>query len=145
MHCSRKPGVASFALGVALAVDVPGDPSFAADPSAALPATDLVGVGSDTAQDVMAQLGSTLATTGYGPNYNATTPANRLWGFYATGSVTIVPQTGCAAITRPSGSSAGIAAPRTTRPRTRTASTTRDRPAPRTLRPTPTSPRSVRP
>jgi hypothetical protein len=71
MQCSRKRGVASFAL----AVDVPGGPSFATDPSAALPATDLVGVGSDTAQDVMAQLGSTLATSGYGPNYNATTPA----------------------------------------------------------------------
>ncbi|MCW2610848.1 MAG: hypothetical protein JWM15_2094 [Cryptosporangiaceae bacterium] len=36
----------------------------------------------------MTQVGSTLATSGYGPHYNATTPANRLWGFDATGSVT---------------------------------------------------------
>ena len=48
--------------------DVPGSPSLATHPSAALPATDLVGVGSDTAQDVMTQAGSTLATFGYGPN-----------------------------------------------------------------------------
>ncbi|HEV7824949.1 MAG TPA: substrate-binding domain-containing protein [Mycobacteriales bacterium] len=110
MCYSKRSVIASAALGFVLAATVAGAPAFATDPAAAPAAKDLVGVGSDTAQDVMGLEGSTLAKSGFGPRYNATKPASRLWGYDVTGSASITPKKGCAAIARPNGSGAGIAA-----------------------------------
>jgi ABC-type phosphate transport system substrate-binding protein len=85
-------------------------PAFATDPSPTPPRASIVGVGSDSAQDVMEKVGTTAARSGYSRNYNATTATFKLWGYDATGSATIVTKTGCAAITRPNGSGSGIAA-----------------------------------
>jgi PBP superfamily domain len=75
----------------------------AADPPFVPDSSDLVGVGSDTTQDVLNALAA-------GYNSRTPTPANRLASWDATGSPTIVPAQGCAPIARPDGSSAGIAA-----------------------------------
>lgn len=74
-------------------------PAFA-DPDAALKKTDIAGVGSDTTQYVT----DALATS-----YNASHTV-KLGSWDAVGSATIVTKTGCAAITRPNGGSAGVAA-----------------------------------
>jgi ABC-type phosphate transport system substrate-binding protein len=100
----------SAALGFALAAALGGAPAYATDPSATPAARDVVGVGSDTAQDVMELKSTTLAKSGYSAGYNATKPANLLWGFDASGSAKITPKKGCAAIARPNGSGAGITA-----------------------------------
>jgi ABC-type phosphate transport system substrate-binding protein len=73
----------------------------AADPPSTPAHTDIVGVGSDTTEDVMNQ---------FSTDYDATAPANNLYSWDATGSPTITPKAGCSSITRPFGSSAGISA-----------------------------------
>jgi ABC-type phosphate transport system substrate-binding protein len=97
---------AGIGVGTALA-----DPPSGVTPAA----TDIVGVGSDTTTPV-------FAGTNVPPNppaasgvlqsdYNATNPTNKLYSWNAVGSPTsIVTKAGCAAITRPNGSSAGITA-----------------------------------
>jgi hypothetical protein len=97
---TRKAAV-SVALAatavLALAGPAVADPSFTPDSS------DLVDVGSDTTQDVL-----TALAVGY--NARTPAPADRLASWNATGSPTIVPARGCAAIPRPDGSGAGITA-----------------------------------
>ncbi len=70
-------------------------------PSGTTPArTDIVGVGSDTTEKVL---------NAYSALYNkAHSP--KLYSFDATGPSRITPAAGCAAITRPNGSGAGLAA-----------------------------------
>jgi ABC-type phosphate transport system substrate-binding protein len=110
MWLSKRSVVAGTALVLGLATVLTGGPAYATDPPSTPARADLVGVGSDTAQDVMGLKGSTLAKSGYSANYNATRPASKLWGFDATGSANITPKAGCAAIPRPNGSGAGISA-----------------------------------
>jgi len=70
-------------------------------------ASNIVGVGSDTTQNVFDQ---------FSHDYNATHTANKLYSWDATNPATgaihdnIVDKTGCAAIPRPNGSSEGITA-----------------------------------
>jgi len=98
----RTARAAAAALGItAVLALIPG--TATADPAFVPDATDLVGTGSDTTQDMMNALAS-------GYNRRTPAPASRLASFDASGSATIVPQSGCAAIARPNGSSAGIAA-----------------------------------
>lgn len=88
---------AAGVLAAALAGTALADP-----PSGVTPAkTDIVGAGSDTTQLVLDQL-----TT----DYNSSHAAPKAYSFDAVGSTTITPKAGCAAITRPNGSGAGIAA-----------------------------------
>jgi ABC-type phosphate transport system substrate-binding protein len=98
-------GSAAAATMVALAAG----PALADPPSGVTPkATDVVGVGSDTIQNVMDQLShdynASHATGARLYSWDATNPA--------TGAVNdpIVTKAGCASILRPNGSSAGIAA-----------------------------------
>lgn len=103
MRLRLRTGIATFAaLGVTAVLAVIPGPA-AADPPFVPDSTDLVGVGSDTTQDVLNALAA-------GYNRRSPAPANRLASFDASGSPTIVPQAGCGAINRPNGSSAGIAA-----------------------------------
>lgn len=97
---------AGIGVGTALA-----DPPSGTTPAA----TDIVGVGSDTTTPLFAGTNvppAPPATSGsLQPDFNATNPANKLWSWNATGTPTsITPKAGCAAITRPNGSSAGITA-----------------------------------
>ncbi len=102
--------VGGMAACLALLGGVVSPPAYATDPTPRPPKASIVGVGSDTAQDVMEKVGTTLARSGYSRNYNTTTTTFKLWGYDAVGSATIVTKTGCAAITRPNGSGAGITA-----------------------------------
>ncbi|MBW4716895.1 substrate-binding domain-containing protein [Saccharothrix obliqua] len=74
-----------------------------ADPSVTPAAGDLVGVGSDTTQDVAQKLGDLY-------NAKTPTPAAKVYSWHATGGGTITPKAGAPTITRPNGSSAGISA-----------------------------------
>jgi hypothetical protein len=74
-----------------------------ADPSVTPAANDIVGVGSDTTQIVLNDL-----STAY--NASSPTPTDSLYSWDATGSSSITTKAGCTPITRPNGSSAGIAA-----------------------------------
>lgn len=94
---------AALTLAVSALVAAGAGTAFADPPSGTVPAkTDVVGVGSDTTQFVLNALSS-----GYNTNHGA---GKRLYSFDATGSTKIVTKTGCASITRPDGSSAGISA-----------------------------------
>ncbi len=73
-----------------------------ADPAFTPDANDIVGVGSDTTEFVMQKLAVAFNTAKIGGT-------RRMASFNATGSATIVPRAGAPAITRPNGSSAGIA------------------------------------
>jgi ABC-type phosphate transport system substrate-binding protein len=74
-----------------------------ADPGVVPASNDIVGVGSDTTQDVL---------NGLSGAYNATTPtpANKLYSWDATGSSPITTKAGATPIVRPNGSGAGITA-----------------------------------
>jgi ABC-type phosphate transport system substrate-binding protein len=85
----------------AVALCIPAVSPAQADPNFTPDANDIVGVGSDTTQFVMQQVANSF-------NANAVGGTRRMASFYATGSATIVPRKGHAAITRPNGSSAGI-------------------------------------
>ena len=93
----------SIACGMTGALIAAALGSAAADPPAGVtPAhTDIVGVGSDTTQVLLDNLSV---------DYNATSPARKLYSFDAVGSSPIIPKTGCSAISRPDGANAGIAA-----------------------------------
>jgi len=87
---------------VAAVLGILAGPAVADPPVGIVPAhTSIVGVGSDTTQAVLNQISL---------DYDRTTATRKLYSFDATGSATIVTKTGCAAITRPNGSSAGITA-----------------------------------
>lgn len=86
-------GTVALGLGPALA-----DPPAGVTPAA----TDIVSVGSDTIQAVEDKLSI---------DYNSTNPTNPFYSYDATpAGSTITPKAGCATITRPNGSGAGIAA-----------------------------------
>jgi ABC-type phosphate transport system substrate-binding protein len=97
-------GVATAAAAVTMAVaPAMADPN----PGTVPKPNNIVGVGSDTIQNVMDQ---------FSHDYNATHTANKLYSWDATNPKTgavgdsIVTKSGCAAIPRPDGSSAGITA-----------------------------------
>jgi ABC-type phosphate transport system substrate-binding protein len=85
-----------------------------ADPYATPAVTDIVGVGSDTTTPIFdGGAGVNAKDPGtFVTDYNTqtTVPANLLWSYDAVGSANITPKPGCASITRPNGSSAGITA-----------------------------------
>lgn len=90
------------ALVVTSAAVVTTSSALADPPKGVVPAPSaIVGVGSDTTEQVMQVLST---------KYNATKPANKLYSFNATGTAKIRPKRGGAVIPRPDGSSAGIAA-----------------------------------
>ena len=113
MRQNFRPVLATI-VGLAAAATLlgaaPASAGVATDPPSIPPRSQIVGVGSDTTQDVMGLDGGTLAQSGFTLNYNATNPKAKLWGWDAFGSATITPAQGCDPITRPSGSSAGVAA-----------------------------------
>jgi ABC-type phosphate transport system substrate-binding protein len=76
-------------------------PAAHADPSFTPDSDDIVGVGSDTTEFVMNKLAA-------GFNARAIGGTQQMASFNATGTATIVPRNGAAAIPRPNGSSAGI-------------------------------------
>jgi ABC-type phosphate transport system substrate-binding protein len=86
----------------ALVLTIPTVMAAQADPGFTPDANDVVGVGSDTTEFVMQSLAGAFNTDSVGGT-------QRMASFNATGSATIVPRSGAAAITRPNGSSAGIA------------------------------------
>jgi ABC-type phosphate transport system substrate-binding protein len=109
----RRAVLATASLTTAFAMLSAGHASAAlqTDPPMTPAKKDIVGVGSDTTQDVIGRSGSTLAKSGFVDNYNDTDPKNKLWSFDAfPAGDQIVTKQGCEPITRPSGSSAGIAA-----------------------------------
>ncbi|KAA2255653.1 hypothetical protein F0L68_28065 [Solihabitans fulvus] len=91
---------AVLVAGAATLVAILGG-TAAADPSFTPASNDIVGVGSDTTEFVV----NKLAT-----DYNATAPADKLASWDATGTSPITTKSGASAITRPNGSSSGIAA-----------------------------------
>lgn len=94
---------AAFTLAATALVAAGAGTASADPPRGVVPArTDIVGVGSDTTEFVVNALAGT-----YNPHHAA---GGRLYSFDATGSAKIVTKKGCASITRPDGSSAGIAA-----------------------------------
>lgn len=101
----RSLSRAVLGLGIAAgAVVLAAGPALADPPSGITPApTDIVSVGSDTIQAVEDQ---------FSLDYNAQSPApaSSFYSFDATGTSTITTKSGCAAITRPNGSGAGISA-----------------------------------
>lgn len=100
-------GLAAAAMVASLGVS----PAAATDPPVVPRVTDVVGVGSDTTEDVIGKVGPTLATSGFYPNFNATAGTSyKMYAFDALGPSPIVTTQGCAPITRPNGSSAGVAA-----------------------------------
>lgn len=101
MRSRTRLAVAVVAGSAALASVVGAGTAFA-DPSFTPSKTDIAGVGSNTTQGVM---------NAYATAYNATKPASRLASWDATPQPSnIVTKSGCAAIPRPNGSSAGITA-----------------------------------
>jgi ABC-type phosphate transport system substrate-binding protein len=91
---------AIVALGAAALSIALGAGSAQADPGFTPTGTDMVGVGSDTTEFVIQDLADLWNTTH--------TPRVASW--HATGASPITPKSGCASITRPNGSSAGITA-----------------------------------
>lgn len=111
MHASVRWAVSVAAVAVAMVATLGINSASATDPTVTPRVQDIVGVGSDTTQDVVGKVGPTLATSGYAPNVNAISPPSvKVYSFDAFGSPTITPAQGCAEITRPTGSSAGITA-----------------------------------
>ncbi len=95
-----RHGAASLLAGTAavtslLAATLPAAEPAAAEPAGTPPATDIVAVGSDTIQGLYDQ-------------YQVHYPGLSSWD--ATGASPITPKDGCAPITRPAGSGAGIVA-----------------------------------
>jgi len=109
LRTTMAASVTAAALGATLSA-LPAAAAVATDPPNVPAKSDVVGVGSDTTQDVMGLDSGDLATSGFAANYNATDPKNELWSWDATGSATIKPSKKCDEITRPNGSSAGITA-----------------------------------
>lgn len=99
---TRRIAVRAALMAVAGAVAaamVMGTAAYA-EPSFTPDSNDFTGVGSDTTQDVLNQ---------FQTDYNATSPSTRLANYDARrGSTTIGLKSGCTAINRPDGSSAGI-------------------------------------
>ena len=93
-------GLGVFAAAALLTTIFTGPPAQA-EPTFTPDANDIVGVGSDTTEFVMQRLSVA---------FNAATVGGtrRLASFDATGTATIVPRSGAAAIPRPNGSSSGI-------------------------------------
>jgi ABC-type phosphate transport system substrate-binding protein len=96
------------AATAAAAIAMAAAPALADPPSGTVPkASNIVGVGSDTIQNVMDQ---------FSHDYNASHTANKLYSWDATNPTTgavhdsIVDKSGCSAIPRPNGSSEGITA-----------------------------------
>ncbi len=114
MRSSLRPAFATFVVLAASATLFGGSPAsagVATDPPSTPPKSDLVGVGSDTTQEVIGLDNGKKKKSGFTINYNATNPDAKLWSFDAFGDpATIVTSQGCDPITRPAGSSAGIAA-----------------------------------
>jgi ABC-type phosphate transport system substrate-binding protein len=107
MRVIRKTAIVGAAL-VALAVA--GSGSALADPYAAPAGTDIVGVSSGALTPLFDGGVSTTHPGTFVTDYNNTAPVHKLWSWDATGSATITPKPGCLPVTRPNGSSAGIAA-----------------------------------
>jgi len=95
-------GKLTAAVGVAAtALTLTMGPASADPPTGVTPAaTDVVSVGSDTIQ---------AFDNGLSAAYNATNPTNKYYSWDATGTSPITPKAGALSITRPNGSSAGIA------------------------------------
>ncbi len=76
--------------------------ALADPPTGVVPAhTNIVGVGSDTTQ---------LVVDKFATDFDSTHTTPKVYSWDAVGSATVVTKTGCAAITRPNGSGAGITA-----------------------------------
>ncbi|WP_322748214.1 MULTISPECIES: PstS family phosphate ABC transporter substrate-binding protein [unclassified Frankia] len=102
MHIPKKAALTVAITATALAVGVMGGPALADPPAGVTPAAgDIVGVGSDTTQNIM---------NDYSVSYNATSPAHKLYSWNATGTTPITAKAGCANYARPNGSSAGVTA-----------------------------------
>jgi ABC-type phosphate transport system substrate-binding protein len=80
----------------------------AADPYQPPAPTDIVGVGADTAGPLFDGGVSVKDAGTFVTDYNATSPASKLWSWEAVGSPSIAAKPGCAAIPRPEGSDEGI-------------------------------------
>lgn len=113
MLVSFRPTITALVAAAALTAMVGINPATAGvdtDPPRVPKKSAIVGVGSDTTENVIGLDGGTLEKSGFTINYNATDPKRRLWSFDAfPAGDTIITAPGCR-ITRPSGSSAGIAA-----------------------------------
>ncbi len=99
----RSALVRAAAVAAAAVATIAMSPGMASadPPSGTTPArADIVGVGSDTTQNVL---------NSYATLYNRT-HSPKLYSFDATGSSTITPAAGCSSITRPNGSGAGLSA-----------------------------------
>lgn len=91
-----------LAGAAATVVGSAGSPAMADPPSGVVPAhTNIVGVGSDTTQ---------LVVDKFSIDFNATHTSPKVYSWDAVGTATITTKVGCAAITRPNGSGAGITA-----------------------------------
>jgi ABC-type phosphate transport system substrate-binding protein len=80
----------------------------AADPYQPPAPTDIVGVGADTTGPLFDGGVSVKDAGTFVTDYNATSPASKLWSWEALGSPTIATKPGCVAIGRPNGSDDGI-------------------------------------
>jgi ABC-type phosphate transport system substrate-binding protein len=106
MRFIHKTAVAAAAMVAFAGIGV--GTALADPPNGTVPAaTDIVGVGSDTTTPLFSGLPQP-ATDGFQLDYNNTNPTSKLYSWDATGSASITPKAGCASITRPNGSSAGI-------------------------------------
>ncbi|SMD15050.1 type 2 periplasmic-binding domain-containing protein [Kibdelosporangium aridum] len=92
---------AAVTLGAAVAVVSLAAGNAVADPGSTPLRGDIVGVGSDTTQDLTQALGDLY-------NSEHQRPADWVASWHATGSSPITPKDGAPSITRPNGSSAGI-------------------------------------
>lgn len=111
MYRKLRAAIITIVAAIAVVAPLGMSPASATDPTVVPRPGDIVGVGSDTTEDVVGRVGPTLATSGIYPNVNAVSPASiKMYAFDATGSATIVTKQGCAPITRPNGSSAGVSA-----------------------------------
>jgi ABC-type phosphate transport system substrate-binding protein len=92
----------TIAATATVTIGLAAGPALADPPSGTVPAhTSIVGVGSDTTMNVVNQISV---------DYDKTSATRKLYSWDAVGSTTISTKTGCAAITRPNGSGAGISA-----------------------------------
>ncbi|GAA4624726.1 hypothetical protein GCM10023196_026070 [Actinoallomurus vinaceus] len=98
----KRVSTAAAIACAAAALALPATPAVA-DPAAGPATNDIVGVGDAHDQSALTALAGTY-------NGQATTPADKLASWDATGSTTITPKAGCAPIERPRTSSEGIAA-----------------------------------
>ncbi|WP_239332430.1 PstS family phosphate ABC transporter substrate-binding protein [Frankia sp. CiP3] len=102
MNIPKKAARVVAVTATALAVGVMGGPALADPPANVTPAAgDIVGVGSDTTQNIL---------NDYSTSYNATNPSKKLYSWNATGTTPITAKAGCANYARPNGSSAGVTA-----------------------------------